>query len=204
GAGFVPRAELLRRVSPLAVYRARHLLSGLVGILGLIGCSKLAAQVAGFRAGFIATLFLLLTPNYYGQMFNNPKDIPFAVGVVWSIYYLVRIVPTLPRPSVRLVAKLGTAIGMTMGVRIGGLLLLCYLGLPLAADAGWRPLAARRVAPFAKSAATSASCILAPAVLIAYPVMLVFWPWAQTDPIENPLRALEFFSHQTFPFNTLF
>jgi hypothetical protein len=34
--------------------------------------------------------------------------------------------------------------------------------------------------------------------------MLLFWPWAQTDPIENPLRALAFFSHQTFPFYTLF
>jgi hypothetical protein len=32
----------------------------------------------------------------------------------------------------------------------------------------------------------------------------LFWPWAQTDPIENPLRALAFFSHQTFPFYTLF
>ena len=34
--------------------------------------------------------------------------------------------------------------------------------------------------------------------------MLLFWPWAQTDPLENPLRALAFFSHQTFPFSTLF
>jgi hypothetical protein len=34
--------------------------------------------------------------------------------------------------------------------------------------------------------------------------MLLFWPWAQTDPIENPLRALAFFSHQSFPFYTLF
>jgi hypothetical protein len=34
--------------------------------------------------------------------------------------------------------------------------------------------------------------------------MLLFWPWGQTDPIENPLRALAFFSHQNFPFSTLF
>jgi streptolysin S family bacteriocin protoxin len=52
-------------------------------------------------------------------MFNNPKDIPFAVGIVWSTYYMVRIVPTLPRPPLRLLAKLGAAVGMAMGVRIG-------------------------------------------------------------------------------------
>jgi dolichyl-phosphate-mannose-protein mannosyltransferase len=204
GAIFDTVAAALNRISPIGVYETRHLLNGLVGIFGLIGCGKLARVMAGGRAGFIATLFLLLTPNYYGQMFNNPKDIPFAVGLVWSIYYMVRIVPTLPRPSVRLLVKLGVAIGMSMGVRIGGLLLLCYLGLLLAADGVWRAIAARRAALLVKSAVASACRVLVPVVLIAYPVMLLFWPWAQTDPIENPLRALEFFSHQTFPFNTLF
>jgi hypothetical protein len=34
--------------------------------------------------------------------------------------------------------------------------------------------------------------------------MLLFWPWAQISPIENPLRALAFFSHETFPYRTLF
>ena len=28
--------------------------------------------------------------------------------------------------------------------------------------------------------------VFLPAVAIAYPVMLLFWPWAQTNPIENP------------------
>ena len=204
GAIFDTLAAALNRISPIGVYETRHLLNGLVGILGLIGCCKLARAVAGARAGFIATLFLLLTPNYYGQMFNNPKDIPFAVGVVWSIYYMVRITPRLPRPSVRLLVKLGVAIGMSMGVRIGGLLLLCYLGLLLAADGVWRAVAARRAALLVEGAAAGACRVVAPVMLIAYPVMLLFWPWAQTDPVENPLRALAFFSHQTFPFNTLF
>src|SRR6202008_547992 len=51
---------------------------------------------------------------------------------------------------------------------------------------------------------TSCRRVLIPTILVAYPGMLLFWPWAQTDPIENPLRALAFFSHQTFPFYTLF
>jgi hypothetical protein len=137
-------------------------------------------------------------------MFNNPKDIPFAVGVVWTTYYMVRIVSKLPRPPASLVAKLGAAVGMSMGVRIGGLLLVCYLGLLLAVDATWRAIAAHRAAVLLESAWTAFWRVLGPVVLIAYPVMLLFWPWAQTDPIENPLRALAFFSHQTFPFYTLF
>ncbi|HEV8028297.1 MAG TPA: hypothetical protein VGP50_12765, partial [Stellaceae bacterium] len=36
------------------------------------------------------------------------------------------------------------------------------------------------------------------------PVMLIFWPWAQQSPVLNPLRAIAYFSHEIFPFRTLF
>ncbi len=204
GAAFDTIAAALNRLSPIGVYETRHLLNALVGVLGLLGCWKLGAAAGGPRAGFIALLFLVLTPNYYGQMFNNPKDIPFAVGAVWAVYYMVRLVPRLPSPPWRLVAKLGIAVGLTLGVRVGGLLLLGYLAVLLGLDALWRACAARRIAPGLAAGWTSLWRVFLPVVLIAYPVMLLFWPWAQTDPVENPLRALAFFSHQSFPFYTLF
>src|SRR5437868_10750829 len=144
GAAFDMIAAALNKFSPLGVYETRHLLNGFVGLIGLVGCWKLGRVLGGARAGFIALLFLLLTPNYYGQMFNNPKDIPFAVGGVWATYYMIRIVPTLLRPPLGTLAKLGFAIGMTMGVRIGGLLLLFYLSLLLALDGTWRAVFANR------------------------------------------------------------
>src|SRR5919204_6048803 len=111
----------------------------------LAGCWRLGRALGGRRAGFFALLFLLLPPNYYGQMFNNPKDIPFAVGGVWATYYMVRILPSLPRPSWRLLVKMGLAIGLALGVRVGGLLFLCYLGLLLGLSALWQGMAARRL-----------------------------------------------------------
>ena len=204
GAIFDTVAAALNRVSPVGIYETRHLLNAFVGVLGLVGCRKLGHAMGGARVGFIAALFLLLTPNYYGQMFNNPKDIPFAVGVVWASYYMVRIVPLLPRPPLRPVIKFGVVVGMTMGVRVGGLIILCYFGLLLAVDGLWRTIATRRPFLLIESAWIAFRRALFPAVVFAYPVMLLFWPWGQTDPIENPLRALAFFSHQTFPFDTLF
>jgi hypothetical protein len=204
GAVFDTVAAALNRISPIGVYETRHLLNALIGILGVVGCGKLGRVLGGARTGLIAALFLMLTPNYYGQMFNNPKDIPFAVGVVWATYYMVSIVPLLPRPPIPMLIKLGVAVGMTMGVRIGGLLLLCELGLLLALDGVWRMIGARRTATPIRSAWVAFWRVFLLVVLVAYPVMLLFWPWGQTDPIENPLRALAFFSHQTFPFPTLF
>jgi Dolichyl-phosphate-mannose-protein mannosyltransferase len=204
GAIFDTLAAALNRVSPIGIYETRHLLNALVGILGLVGCCELGRAMGGARVGFLAALFLLLTPNYYGQMFNNPKDIPFAVGVVWATYHMVRIIPVLPRPPLRLLIKFGVVVGMTMGVRVGGLMLICYIGLLLALDGIWRTIATRRAALLIESAWIGFWRVLLPVVVFAYMVMLLFWPWGQTDPIENPLRALAFFSHQTFPFSTLF
>ena len=197
-------AAALNKFSPLGVYETRHLLNGFVGLIGLLGCWKLGRALGGARVGFIALLFLLLTPNYYGQMFNNPKDIPFAVGGVWATYYMVRILPSLPRPSWRLLVKMGLAIGLALGVRVGGLLFLCYLGLLLGLSAVWQGVVARRLGVTMAAGLTSLWRVLLPVAGVAFPVMLVFWPWAQRDPIDHPLRALAFFSHETFPFNTLF
>jgi len=204
GAAFDMVAAALNKFSPLGVYETRHLLNGVVGLFGLAGCWKLGRTLGGPRAGFIALIFLLLTPNYYGQMFNNPKDIPFAVGGVWATYYMVRILPALPRPPLGLLIKMGLAIGLALGVRVGGLLFLCYLGLLLALSAAWQGVAARRLGVMVAAGATSLWRVLLPVAGVAFAVMLVFWPWAQHDPIGHSLRALAFFSHETFPFDTLF
>jgi Dolichyl-phosphate-mannose-protein mannosyltransferase len=204
GAVFDMAAAALNRFSPLGVYETRHLLNALVGVLGLFGTWKLGRALGGPRAGFAAALLLALTPIYYGQMFNNPKDIPFAVGGIWTLYYLVRIVPTLPRPPLRLVVKLGIAAGMTMAVRVGGLLFLCYLGLLLTLSGLWQAAVARRLTVLATAGWQSLVRAFLPASVLAYALMLVFWPWAQSDPIGHPLAALATFSHQVFPYDTLF
>jgi hypothetical protein len=204
GAAFDATAALLNRISPFGTYETRHLLNGLIGVLGIAGCWKLARSLAGPRAGFIAAVLLLATPNWYGQMFNNPKDIPFAVAMVWSIYYMMRIIPLLPRPPLSLVVKLGITSGLALGVRSGGLLMFCYLGMILLCFAAWRGAAERDLRRFISDGFASLWRVLLPSILVAYPVMLLFWPWAQVAPIENPLRSLLFFSHEIFPYPTLF
>ena len=204
GAAFDMIAAALNRVSPLGVYETRHLLDVVFGLFGVVGCWRLGRALGGARAGFFALLFLLLTPNYYGQMFNNPKDIPFAVGGVWALYCMVKMLPALPRPPAHLVIKLGLAIGLALGVRIGGLLFLCYLALLLGLSALWQATRTRRPQVLWTAGWTSLWRVLLPVAAIAGAVMLLFWPWGQQDPLDNTLKALAFFSHQTFPYSTLF
>ncbi|HZL59973.1 MAG TPA: glycosyltransferase family 39 protein [Stellaceae bacterium] len=204
GAAFDMTAAGLNKISPFGNYETRHLLNAVVGLLGIVGTWKLGRALGGKRAGFLAALFLTLTPNYYGQMYNNPKDIPFAAGMAWSLYYVVRLLPQLPRPDWRVVVKLGVACGLALAVRVGGLLIFGYVGLALLLFVLWRFAETRRVAV---AFADSFACfwrVLLPVVAVAYPVMLFFWPWAQASPFVNPVKALIYFSHEIFPFRTLF
>jgi Dolichyl-phosphate-mannose-protein mannosyltransferase len=204
GALFDLLAAIVNKISPLGMFETRHLMNGLVGVVGLVGSWKLGRCLGGARAGFLAALLLLLIPNYYGLMFNDPKDIPFAVGCIWATYYLARIVPFLPRPPHRLVVKLGFAIGAAMAVRVGGLLLLCYLGLLILLFALWQTVATRRFSTLIRAGLTGLWRVFLPVALIAYALMLVFWPWAQSDPIHHPLQALAVFSKEIFWANVLF
>src|SRR6476660_9771483 len=85
--------------------------------------------LGGPVAGFLSALFLLLTPRFYGDAFNNPKDIPFACLFLFSMYYLMMAVRYFPCIPGVLILKLGVAVGLTLGIRVGGSLLIGYLGL---------------------------------------------------------------------------
>jgi hypothetical protein len=203
GAAFDMVAAALARVSPLGGYPTRHLLNVATGLLALVGTWKAARFAGGPRAGFWAALLLLLMPNFYGHMFNNPKDIPFAAALIWCGYYTLRMMRTAPRIAWADALKAGLAAGLGMGVRVGGVLALFYLAAGLA-----MALAAngdlRRPAALGRAAAGAMGRALPLAAAVAIPVMLLFWPWAQQAPLTRPLQAFIEFNHHAFPYKTLF
>lgn len=189
GGLFDTLAALVNLVSPWAHWATRHLLEAIFGLIGLGGCWAVARRLGGPVAGFAALAMLALMPSYYGMMFINPKDIPFAALMTWGVYLLTRIADELPLPSWKLVAWFGLVTGLALGVRIGGVLLFVYLGLLVLATPGNRLKMALR---------------LAPAVPLAWAVMLVFWPWAMVSPIAHPWEAFRHFSDMNGNIGTLF
>ncbi len=198
GAVFDSVAALLVRVSPLGIFETRHLLNALVGLAGILAVWKMARLAGGEGAAWLATALLLLEPSYFGHMFNNPKDIPFAVGYAWSVYYLMCSLGHLPNIPGRLQLKLGLAIGLTLGVRIGGLLLLGYLGLAAALFLAFGSLLVPGPGVRGVSGTRRLRSLVRSLLVIAvtaYAVMLLFWPWAQQSPLLRPFEALSYMSH---------
>ena len=201
GGFFDLLAAILNLVSPFGEYETRHLLGGLVGVVGLVGAWRVGRLLGGPRVGFLSLLLLLLTPAYYGHSFNNPKDGPFAASMVWAIYYLCKTVTRLPRPPQRLVVKFGFAVGLALGIRVAAVLLLPYLALAvgLVLLAEWRRTG--DVDALYRHLASSVRRLI-PGAAIAYLVMGLFWPWGVMSPF-NPFKALEDFSKLPINIDTL-
>ena len=98
GGGFDMAAALLHKVIPLELFETRRLLGAVVGVIGLAVTWRLARRVGGPLAGLATLLLLTLCPTFYGHMFMNPKDAPFAVSMVILILGLVRLAEEYPRP----------------------------------------------------------------------------------------------------------
>ena len=192
GGGFDMAAALLHKVIPLELFETRRLLGAIVGVIGLAVTWRLARRVGGPLAGLAALLLLALCPTFYGHMFMNPKDAPFAVAMIVLIMGLVRLIEEYPAPSPRTILIVGLGAGLSIGCRVLGGLALIY------AVVGFIPL---WIAEFRKQGPREAThrfahvvYVLLPGLALGYLVMGLIWPWSIMEP-GHPLEAVTYFSH---------
>jgi hypothetical protein len=192
GGGFDMTAALLHKVIPLELFETRRLLGAVVGLIGLAVTWRLARRVGGPLAGLAALLLLALCPTFYGHMFMNPKDAPFAVAMVILMLGLVRLAEEYPQPSPRTILIVGLGAGLSIGSRILGGLALLYALL------GFVPLLMEEIRTSGLREAIRRLLhvvyVLMPALILGYLVMALIWPWSIMEP-ANPFRALTYFSH---------
>ena len=192
GGGFDMAAALAAKVLPFGLFETRRLVGAAVGILGLAVTWRIARRIGGPRVGLIALLLLAACPLYYGHMFINPKDSPFAVAMAIVLLGLVRTLQEYPKPSWATVLILSGGFGLSIGSRIMGgfavITALAAFALIVAVEArtqGTRPATARL---------RTLLLALLPGAVFAYAVMALLWPWGVIDPL-NPIRAIDTFSH---------
>lgn len=182
------------------IYETRHLLHGLVGVGGLYYVFRLGVLVIGTEAGgWLAALFLLLTPRYFFGGFNNPKDIPFAVAYLAAVYYMVKALMMGRVSCGRMMGKIGLLIGMSLGIRIGGILLFPVLVMMVVMDlySHWRE---RGTADWEKHLYRILCCV-GLAFAVAWLVMLLAWPYVQLSPILRPFEVMDYMAHNPWDGN---
>ena len=189
-------AVALSHLVPIDPYDLRHILCAMIGIGGIGAAALTARMIAGPRAALIAAIALSACGAWYGAMFNHTKDIPFAAAMMGATLFLVRIARSLPSPRIGDVGGFGLLMGAALGVRVIGLLLVIYAGLVIPLYFPWRGGSRGRW----RFAAESALRML-PALVLAYVVMILVWPWAAIAPL-NPIRGLFEFSEFHYAIRT--
>jgi hypothetical protein len=170
------------RLFPDRAIELRHVLCGIVALLAvppLVGFGRLLGRP---WLGVIASIALFLCPVFYGHALINSKDVPFAVGMTWSLYALASM---FARNQYRWSDSLaaGAAIGLTVSIRPGGWSLLLPLYAAIALWCDWRSRASgrSRKRPLLKQAALLGT---------AWSIMVLPWPWAHENPLSHPLQAI--------------
>src|SRR6516164_1206117 len=191
-------AVALANVIPVDPYDLRHILCAMTGIGGIAASAATARLIAGPRAGLIATVALTSTGAWYGAMFNHTKDIPFAAAMMGATLFLIRMARQLPAPRAIDILAFGLLAGAALGVRSLGLLIFVYVGLTVAVYAPWL----KHDRAGARVAVNSVLRVL-PALMLAYLIMILAWPWAALSPL-NPIRGLFAFSEFHYSIHTFF
>jgi len=192
GGGFDLLAALAAKVLPFGLFETRRLTGAAVGLVGLFVTWRLGRRLGGPLAGLIGLVLLAACPLYYGHMFINAKDAPFAVASAIALFGIVRAFEAYPRATPATVALCGVGMGLAIGSRVlGGFAVLdAVLPLPVVVGIRCRDIGLR------SALAECGTFILAfiPGVILAYLVMGLVWPWSVVAPL-NPFHAVEYFSN---------
>jgi len=176
---------LVNKVSPFEEYTTRHILNAWAGFLAIFFATKICLRYIGRRAALLVSWLMFLAPFFLGNAMNNPKDIPFASAYIAGIYFIMRFCDRLPSPKLSDFISVIVAIGIAINVRVAGILLIPYLGV----YAVFLSLS-KNVFGGEKSDLRKWIKPLLIAAIFSYLAGSLFWPYAQQNPLSNPLTAL--------------
>lgn len=177
-------------------FEVRHFLNAMCGALTILVVGLFLVKTLGWRAGILGLLLMFLSPRFIGHSFNNPKDIPFALGYAFSIYQMMLLLKELPKTSVKRLALIALGIAGANSVRIGGLILIPYLFMFCGLwyffcnpeKSGWKTW------DFWKKGLVLVGKLLAVCV-VGYFASLILWPYALKNPVRNPIESLRMMEH---------
>jgi tetratricopeptide (TPR) repeat protein len=170
-------------------FETRHLLNALYGFLAMLFAALAAKEIGNWRTGLLAFLAIYFSPVFFGHSMNNPTDIPFAAGCAMAVYYLIKILKTLPAPKLSWLILCAMGVGMAIGARIGALVLFGYAGLFMGIqwlmvwkNKGWKQ-ASSLLVPYLR-----AGLII---VIAGFAFGLSLWPFGQQEIFTNWYVALK-------------
>lgn len=168
----------------------RHLVNALTGWFSILFASLIVLRLGGYRLAVFTTLLMLLTPIYMGNVFNNHRDIPLSTFTIFGVYSIVRYWDFYPLVSRKYTIYIVIALFLSFASRLaGGVLLGAFMALYSVLQfiknksipkliklnkEEWRP-----------------GWILIAAVIAAFALSLLVWPYGLVSPIKHCLEVIK-------------
>lgn len=175
----------INQFSPFDEYTTRHILNAWFGFLAIFFSAKIVKLISDKRGATLAVWLMFLSPFFLGHAMNNPKDIPLAAGYIASVYFIIRFFEKYPAVKWTDYLWVILSIGITINVRVAGILLIPYLFVYV----GILYL----IRNFKTKERFELKNYWKPLIIISvlgYLAGSLFWPYGLKNPISNPLTAL--------------
>jgi tetratricopeptide (TPR) repeat protein len=183
---------VIKIVKPDDEYMVRHIMNSLTGWAAILFASLIAVMLGGWRSGIIAMLFMFLSPRFLGHSFNNPKDIPFTAAYIYTVYAIIRYLKYYPVKRLRYAWPIALGIGLSIGVRVGGILLAVYFIL----FSGLFYLITTEIKHWLRkenlSRLTTLMLYAIGISIVGYAIGVLLWPYAHKAPIQRTMEAMKY------------
>ena len=186
------------------IYEARHVMNGIIGATAILCSGLLARLLLGNIAGIFTMFLLFFSPGYLGHAMNNPLDIPFAFGYIFTLLQLVRFLKRLPVINYWIALLIALGIAFTISIRVGGLLLIPYIfmfsGLyMLFTHMPWKIFSKHWI-----NLAAKGLLVLSGISVISFFLSIQPWPYALQNPLKNPFEALKMMENISVALRVMF
>lgn len=179
-------SAILHRIAGKDLFQWRAFLMALSGILALPAVAKIGRRLGGNPAALFSVASLLLMPQFVGQSFINCKDIPLATAIAWAVVGILRLTA---KPSLANFALCGLLFGLALSVRIGGIMVFIFLGATVAALGLRSILRESLLSDLEKIFSPRFLACAALLFALSWGILVLLWPYAQQNPLVNPLDA---------------
>jgi tetratricopeptide (TPR) repeat protein len=183
---------VIKIIKPDDEYMVRHILNSLTGWAAILFAGLIAVMLGGWRTGIITLLFMFLSPRFLGHSLNNPKDIPFAAAYIFTVYAIIRFLKNYPEKRLKYAWPIALGIGLSIGVRVGGILLAIYFIL----FSGLFYLLSTNIKQWLKKDQISRLLnliIWTIGISVAgYAIGILLWPYAHKAPIQRTMEAMKY------------
>lgn len=183
------------------VYYFRHIMSAIAGWVTIIVTAFFAVWLSDYRSGIIVILLFAVSPTFLGHSQNNLKDIPFALGYVSSIFFIMRVLFPHGKRSYIDVGLLVVSIAFAISIRAGGIILICYLFFLFFLIHSVNYLKERNI-DFNKFLRDF--LMICGISILSFFLGILLWPYALQNPVKNVFESYYVMAHFPATFRQIF